>query len=201
MVNTVTPDQFQTLVKTTTTESPTFSGTKTNMIVVDNNTLKLEADSLWDSLGEVDTLGLIDAVGGVDLTGSYQFANVLDTGAVNTYRIATALTFTTDSTTDFFDARSGNIDTWDSVDNNTYDDVELSLQIATTNDDPSGSPTYSDYQDFRIGNYYGRAFKFKMNVVSGDVTHQVYVSALSASASAYMKVCLLYTSPSPRDRG
>jgi len=188
VVNTVTPDQFQTLVKTTTTESPTFSGTKTNMIVVDNNTLKLEADSLWDSLGEVDTLGLIDAVGGVDLTGSYQFANVLDTGAVGTYRIATGLTFTTDSTTDFFDARSGNIDTWDSIDINTYDDVELSLQIATTDDDPSGSPTYSDYQDFRIGNYYGRAFKFRMNVVSGDVTHQVYISALSASASAYGKI-------------
>ena len=188
VVNTVTPDQFQTFVKSTTTESPSFSGTKTNMIVADNNTLKLEADSLWDTLGDVDTLGLIDAVGGVDLTGNYQFANVLDTGAVGTYRVSTGITFTTDSTSDFFDARSGNIDTWEAIDVNSYDDVEISLQIATTNDDPSGSPSFSDYQDFRVGNYYGRAFKFKMNVTTGDTTHQVYVSALSASASSYMKI-------------
>ena len=188
VVNTVTPDQFQTFVKATTTESPAFSGTKTNMIVDENAKLKLEADSLWDTLGEVDTLGLIDAVGGLDLSGNYQFANVLDTGVVGTYRIATGITFTTDSTTDFFDARSGNIDTWEAIDVNTYDDVAVSLQIATTNDDPSGSPSFSDYQDFRLGNYYGRAFKFKMNVTSGDATHQVYVSALSANASAYLKL-------------
>ena len=62
------------------------------------------------------------------------------------------------------------------------------MQIATTNDDPSGSPSFTDYQDFRLGNYYGRAFKFKMNVTTGDTTHQVYVSALSASASSYMKI-------------
>ena len=46
----------------------------------------------------------------------------------------------------FFDTRSGNIDTWDSIDANTYDDVEVQLQIATTNDDPSGSPSWSDFK-------------------------------------------------------
>jgi len=188
VVNTVSPDQFQTFVKSTTTESPNFTGTKSNMVVDDNAKLKLEADTLWDSLGLVDTLGLIDAVGGLDVSGSYEFANVLDTTVVGTYRIASGITFTTDSTTDFIDARSGNVDTWEAIDVNSYDDAEVSLQIASTNDNPSSNPTWSSYQNFRLGNYYGRAFKFKLNATTGDTTHQIYISSLSANASGYMKL-------------
>ena len=73
------------------------------------------------------------------------------------------------------------------IDLNTYDDVEVQLQIATTNDDPSGSPTFSDFQNFRIGNYFGRAFKFRLLVTSGDVTHQVYITSLSATLEAFQK--------------
>ena len=121
-----------------------------------SNLLKLEGSTLFDSLGLIDEVGLIDSAGGVSLSGSYEFADVIDTGiAAQSYRLSSALAFTTSSTTDFFDSRSGNIDTWDSIDSNTYDDVEVQLQIATTNDDPSGSPTFTDFQNFRIGNYYG----------------------------------------------
>ena len=188
VVNTVTPDLFQSLQFLTRTENPSFAGTKTNMIVADDNTLKLEADTLFDSLGLIDEVGLIDAAGGVDLSGSYEFANVIDTGiAAASYRLSSAFAFTTNSTTDFIDSRSGNVDSYESIDANTYDDVEVQLQIATTNDDPSGSPTFSDFQNFRIGNYFGRAFKFKLLVTSGDVTHQVYITSLSATLEAFQK--------------
>ena len=188
VVNTVTPDLFQAQTFLTRTENPTFSGSKTNMVVADEK-LKLEADTLWDSLGEIDSLGLIDAAGGLDSSGSYEFANYIDTGiAAQSYRLSSAFAFTTNSTTDFFDARSGNIDTWDAIDSNTYDDVEVQLQIATTNDNPAGSPSWSDFQNFRIGNYYGRAFKFKLNATTGDATHQVYVSSLSATLESFQKI-------------
>ena len=188
VVNTVTPDLFQSTQFLTRTENPSFAGTKSNMIVIDN-LLKLEADTLFDSLGLIDEIGFIDAAGGVDLSGSYEFANYIDTGvAAASYRLTSAFTFTTDSTTDFFDTRSGNIDTWDSIDVNSYDDVEVQLQIATTNDNPAGSPSWSSFQNFRIGNYYGRAFKFKLLVTSGDITHQVYISALSATLEAFQKI-------------
>ena len=36
------------------------------MVVTDDNTLKLEADTLFDSVGLIDEVGLIDAAGGVD---------------------------------------------------------------------------------------------------------------------------------------
>ena len=188
VVNTVTPDLFQSQVFLTRTENPSFSGTKVNMVAIDDQ-LKLEADTLFDSLGLIDEVGLIDSAGGVDLSGSYEFANYIDTGiSARSYRLSSAFAFTTNSTSDFFDTRSGNIDTWDSIDANTYDDVEVQLQIATTNDDPSGSPSWSDFQNFRIGNYYGRAFKFKLLVTSGDVTHQVYITSLSATLEAFQKI-------------
>ena len=62
------------------------------------------------------------------------------------------------------------------------------MQIATTNDDPSGSPTFTDFQNFRIGNYYGRAFKFKLLVTSGDITHQVFISLPSATLETFAKI-------------
>ena len=188
VVNTVTPDLFQSLQFLTRTENPSFAGTKSNMVVTDDNTLKLEADTLFDSLGLIDEVGLIDSAGGVDLSGSYDFANVIDTGiAAASYRLTSAFAFTTNSTSDFIDTRSGNIDDYESIDLNTYDDVEVQLQIATTNDNPSGSPTFSDFQNFRIGNYFGRAFKFRLLVTSGDVTHQVYITSLSATLEAFQK--------------
>jgi hypothetical protein len=189
VVNTVTPDLFQSQVFLTRTENPSFSGTKSNMVVTDDNTLKLEADTLFDSLGLIDEVGLIDAAGGVDLSGTYDFANIIDTGiSAQSYRLSSAFAFTTNSTSDFIDTRSGNVDDYESIDLNTYDDVEVQLQIATTNDDPSGSPTFTDFQNFRIGNYHGRAFKFRLLVTSGDVTHQVYISSLSATLEAFQKI-------------
>ena len=132
------------------------------MVVIDEK-LKLEADTLFDSLGLIDEVGFIDSAGGVDLAGTYDFANVIDTGiAAASYRLTSAFAFTTNSTSDFIDTRSGNIDSYESFDLNTYDDVEVQLQIATTNDDPSGSPTFTDFKNFRIGNYFGRAFKFRL---------------------------------------
>ena len=66
VVNTVSPDSFQLENRQTLTENPTYSGTKTNMVAVDN-LLKFEGDVLWDSVsGNVDDFPLIDAIGGLD---------------------------------------------------------------------------------------------------------------------------------------
>lgn len=188
VVNTVSPDSFQLENRQTLTENPTYSGTKTNMVAVDN-LLKFEGDVLWDSVtGDVDDFPLIDAIGGLDTSGSYEFANVIDLGVVTNARLTSGITFTADDTTDFWDDRSDNVDDWFAIDTNEFDDVLASLQIAITNDDPTGSPTYTDFKDFTIGNYYGRAFKFKLNASTGDTTHQIYISALTASALTYAKL-------------
>ena len=40
------------------------------------------------------------------------------------------------------------------------------LQIATTDDDPSGSPTWSGWSNFVVGDYNARAFKFQAILTS-----------------------------------
>ena len=103
-MNTVTPDLFQSLQFLTRTENPSFAGTKSNMVVTDDNTLKLEADTLFDSLGLIDEVGLIDSAGGIDLSGTYDFANIIDTGiSAGSYRLTSSFAFTTNSTSDFID--------------------------------------------------------------------------------------------------
>ena len=40
-------------------------------------------------------------------------------------------------------------------------DVDAQLFVRTTQDDPSGSPTYTAFQPFASGTYKGRGFQFR----------------------------------------
>ena len=81
-----------------------------------------------------------------------------------------------------------NIDSWEAVDANTFDDLSATMFISSTNDDPaSGGATWSDYQEFPIGNYYGRGFKFKVECTSGDATHQINITQLMAKEEVYYR--------------
>ena len=189
VINTVSPSLFDKRTQSLITDT-TFAGTKTNLII-DSATgdLKFEADTLWDSMTSyMDTWGLVDSIGGVDTSGSYEFSDKIDLGAVGNATMTGSITFTAYSTSNIWDNLIANIDTWESIDADTFDDVLAELYIATTNDDPaSGGATWSDYQLFTIGNYYGRGFKFKMEATSGDTTHQILVSQLTAKAEVYYR--------------
>ena len=189
IVNTVSASVFDKRDQATITDT-TFAGTKTNMVVdADSGVLKFEADTLIDSKTEnIDTWGLFDAIGGVDTSGSYEFADKIDLTRVMSATLSGSVTFSTVATSDIWDNRAGNIDTWDAIDANTFDDVNATLFIASTNDDPaSGSATWSAYQEFTIGNYYGRGHKFKLECTTGDTTHQINVSQLVAKAEVYFR--------------
>ena len=63
-------------------------------MVAADSLLKLEGSTLFDSLGLIDELGLIDSAGGVSLSGSYEFADVIDTGiAAQSYRTQFCFSF------------------------------------------------------------------------------------------------------------
>jgi len=189
IVNTVSPSVLEKRDQATITDT-TFAGTKTNMVIdADSGVLKFEADTLIDSKTEnIDTWGLFDAIGGVDTSGSYEFADKIDLTRVMSATLVGSVTFTTVATTDIWDNRAGNIDTWDAIDANTFDDVDATLFISSTNDDPaSGSASWSAYQEFTIGNYYGRGHRFKLECSTGDTTHQINVSQLVAKAEVYFR--------------
>lgn len=163
------------------TQDPTFTGTKTDVVVVDD-ALILET-ALFDSLsGDFDdALGNFDGGGGTVLSeGTYDFDTHIDAGGVYSSRITATVNMERqdyvnlfDDAQGLFDAREGLFDGGD-----TFGDVNVQLQIAKTNGDPV-SGTYSNFQKFNVGDYTGRAFKFRAVLLSEDTEATPKVTGLS----------------------
>lgn len=61
-----------------------------------------------------------------------------------------------------------------------FSDTNLLFYISTTPDDPAGSPTWSDYKQFRAGEFYGRGFRFRVVLTSTADNVTPAITALSA---------------------
>jgi hypothetical protein len=167
-------------------EHPTFAGQKTNVVALDN-LLLLDTTNEFDSgAGNFDNfVGLFDGGGGnVEANGEYEFENYVDLSAVFTSRVTASIESTRldyvntfDSATDNFDERQGLFD----GDESTYDDVSVAFFVATTLDDPAGTPTWSAWRPFFVGDYTARAFKFKVILTTEDPQATPAVSLLSVS--------------------
>lgn len=141
----------------TSTQDPGFSGSKTNLTVV-SNTLRL------------DTLG-------TDATGSYLFAAALDMSTVATRRFEADIAASSFIATDLISAR-GLVSTWPSVAGAEVNDCDVTLYAATTDDDPAGAPTWSDWMPFFVADFTCRAAKFKLDFEAADATHNIAVDTL-----------------------
>jgi hypothetical protein len=163
------------------TQDPSFTGTKTDVVVVDD-ALILET-ALFDSLsGDFDdALGNFDGGGGTVLSsGTYDFDTYIDAGGVYSSRITATINMERqdyvnlfDDAQGLFDAREGLFDGGD-----TFGDVNVQLQIAKTNGDPA-TADYTPFQKFNVGDYTGRAFKFRAVLLSEDVEASPKVTGLS----------------------
>jgi hypothetical protein len=179
-VATTVPDIVKMNLVSTSTQQPLFTGTKTNMVAVDN-VLKLEADTLIDSITDLmDDWERLDALGNLDTTGSYEFDTYIDLGSIYTSRVTADLGFTAFNSGDFIDSRTGLVDDW-----LLFDDapagVTVNLLIAGTNDDPSGSPVWNAWSKFTVADYRARALKFKVDVTTQDPDHQINITTLTAT--------------------
>lgn len=164
------------------TESPTFSGTKNNVIVSDG-TLRLDSSELFDSaIGNFDsaTSFFDSGVTAYDLysEGNYVFANPIDIGAVHTSRVTASITQTSDNLDDLFDSRTGNFDdSGSNFDGDTPANCNAHLEIALSND----NITYTDFRNFVVGDYTARYYKFRVFLRSFDLSSTPVISALSVS--------------------
>ena len=120
---------------------------------------------------------VFDSFSGVDVEGSYEFDG-FDLGGVLTSRVTHDLTFNTFLIGDYIDARSGNVDDYQDWDNQPAD-LNIDLYVATTNDQVSGTPTWSEWTKFKTGDFTCRGYKFKLEAESSDDDHQFNVTALS----------------------
>ena len=170
----------------TITESPTFAGAKTDCAVV-SGVLQLISSVDFDDVSGLfdDTPGLFDFGGGTSPTdGIYEFANIVDLGAKYTSRVTSSVQVSRLDYVNTFDVAEGLFDNREGFfDGNpdAFDDTNVILQIATTNDDPTGSPTWSDWRNFFVGDYTAWGYKFRMLLSSIDSSATPTVSSLSVS--------------------
>ena len=137
------------------TEHTAFAGSKTNVIVVDNK-LQLDTSALFDSVsGNFDDgTGLFDGgSGAVAATGTYDFANIIDLGAVYTGQAGTTLKVS---------QLSQHIGTPASA------TTDVDLYVSSTQDDPAASPTWTAYRPFVVGSYTARAYRFRAILETTD---------------------------------
>jgi hypothetical protein len=170
-------------------EHPTFTGAKDTVVLVSDETgpyITLDTSTLFDSVsGDFDdATGLFDGGGGstVASTGTYQFHDYIDLGAKYVSRVQAAMDVdfldyanTFDSAAGLFDARSGNFD----GDATQFDTISARTQVSFTDDDPAGSPTWSAWQDFFVGDIAARAIRFRAILETSDGNNAPAVRELS----------------------
>jgi len=173
-------------VVATLTENPSFAGVKSNVVINDDSYLELATIPLFDdATGNFDDRsGLFDDFTGYASSGIYYFSNDLDLGQKYTSRLNFSFTSTRFDRTDLFDSATGNFDDRAGVfdgDPTAFGDTSVSLQLRHTDDDPTGTPTWSDWQAFSVSDITARAFEFRLLLSSTDTNVTPVVSALSVT--------------------
>ena len=161
-----------------------FQGNKTDCFYSSSfDGLILDGDADFDSITSVDAITNFDEMGNIVSSGEYEFVNTLDLGGVFsldlTRRFVTRAFFPNDTV----DQRQADIDDWNDFDGTAADAVNAKLYIRKTNDDPSGSPTYGNWQPFVSGTFAARAFQFKAELTSDDVSQNIIVDELGYLAT------------------
>jgi len=165
----ILPEVLDTFTTTLTqTEDPTFSGTKSGCSVNVSNYLEITDPSVAPS----------EAI--------YTFSNYIDTGSVRRVkaRVDAAVIRVNEAGNDFdglpglFDSLTGLFD--DLSGGQDFSDTNLEFYISTTEDDPAGTPTWTPYVKFRVGNYYGRAFRFQVVLKSSSDNTTPNITSLDA---------------------
>lgn len=170
----------------TVTEHPAFLGAK-NEVIISDNQLVLDTAADFDDISGLfdDKDGEFDGGGGeVSTFGTYDFNSIVDLGAIYTSRVTAVVEVgridyvnTFDSQPGLFDAKEGLFD----GDTTNVGDVNVELQISTTQDDPAGTPTWTAYRRFFVGDYKAWGLRFRCVLTSQDVNATPTVSALEVT--------------------
>jgi len=170
-------------------DNPKFQGAKVNTAFdATTNSLNLTGAGQFDNIADLDAVGSLDDVGGISPSGTYDFASTLDLGAV--FSLDLVRHFKTEGfyPADLIDSRIANVDTWTDFDGTDANDVDAQLFVRSTQDDPSGSPTYSDFQNFTSGTFKARAFQFRTALTSNDPAQDIRVFQLGYSAKLEKRI-------------
>jgi hypothetical protein len=77
-----------------------------------------------------------------------------------------------------WDDKTALIDTWSEIDENNLDQVNASLYVRSTTDNPAGTPTWSTWREFANAIVRGRGFQFKTIATSTDPAVNIIIDEL-----------------------
>lgn len=169
----------------TSTEHPNFTGVKNNTVAVDNtlilDTIEQFDDNTTDNFDDITSRNFDGGTinDNVVSSGTYEFANLIDLGSIQTTRLTGNITQTStdrdrlfDNVAGLFDSQASNFDGDDSVNASSH------LEIAVSDD----NVTYTSFRNFNVGDYSGRYFKFRLFMESLNNSATPIVSQLSVTA-------------------
>lgn len=142
-------------------EQTAFSGTKTNVQVTSNQ------------------LTLTDPA--TNATGTYNFSNTIDLGGIFSLKINSIVLSTSSNVSDLFDSIP-DLDARLDFDGAAAEKVNAALLVRTTDDNPSGSPTFTSFNKFQSGTFRARAFEFKTELETTDTNENILISELGVDA-------------------
>ena len=157
-----------------------FQGTHVDTFYSDQyDALTLDGDDLIDSVADFDAITVMDFLGDIKSLGTYTFLDTLDLGlALDAVELQRRFVTRAFLPADTVDSRTALIDTWSDIDGGAVNNVNAELYVRSTNDDPSGSPTYGNWIPFNSGTFKGRAFQFKAELTSSKIDENILVDEL-----------------------
>ena len=168
----------------TDNQNPNFTGTTDDTIITTledgSKAIILKGNQLFDDVsGNFDSITSTLFDGGenasVKSTGTYAFSDTIDAGAVVTTQITATLEQQVTDRARIFDFVSGNFDDQPSnFDGDANTQCSSELQISVSSD----GTNFSTFQDFTIGDYTGRFFKFRVLLNSNNGTATPIVTAV-----------------------
>lgn len=166
---------------TSVPQHPGFSGARSGTVVA-SSTLRLDTTGLVDAEASFDAIADLDRLGGVRPSGSYTFAAGIDLGSVRGIRLTSHLVAQVENAAGQWDSRTGLFDGWGATDDVFGGEADAWVETRTTNDNPVGSPTWSDWQRLDAAEFRARAFEFRAQLRSTDAAFNIHASELSVSA-------------------
>lgn len=165
-------------------DSPPFQGTKTDCFYdEDFDALIIDGDEDLDAQTDFDAINSFDTLGDILSSAEYEFTNTLDLGSIFSLDLARRFVTRAFFPNDTIDARTALVDTWNDFDGTAADAVNAKLYMRSTNDDPSGSPTYGAWKEFINGTFQARAFQFKAELKSNDIAQNILIDELGYEAT------------------
>ena len=173
-------------------ETPPFSGNVTDMFYnTDLDGLVLANGENVDDMavgGDWDALASIDSVGGVIATGEYEFGSTWDMGGVFDVNMTRRFVTRPYLPAALWDDKTADIDTWPAIDDTNLDAVNAALYVRSTLDNPSASPTWTEWNEFSNAIVRGRGFQYKTIATTTNPDQNIVIEELGSILELQQRV-------------